>query len=246
MNSNQRFLKNAQIEANESWLSVEGNDWDAEGDWDADGETSEWGAEGEWEAAGGNATSLSSPYVIKLVNACTTAIANVDVGDAAIQQFATNQGANTNITITNNISGGSYIGWLGTTNTKPFMVGKTMVVSATAGQLNETLLMTHTDPNGDAESKYLDLVLDPNQNQTDRVSNFRPYLFDGYTRVRFSNIVASGTTFLYLYPLQKYSASAVLSGHSPIRTYAPPKTVVPVMQTRGGYSRRPVKRLPGR
>ena len=165
----------------------------------------EWSVESEFDWKDGyDAPSLSLPHILKIVNIGTTAIANVDVGDAAINQFAKNQGVNPKITITHTLANNSYIRWLGTTNTKPFMVGKTMVVSSTTKQLKEKLTMTSFESNPNGDSENIDFALSPRCPHTDRVVNFRQYIFSGLVRLRFSNILASTTLYLYLYPLKTF------------------------------------------
>ncbi|KKR29686.1 MAG: hypothetical protein UT61_C0025G0018 [Candidatus Woesebacteria bacterium GW2011_GWA1_39_8] len=243
MNSNKEFLKNTQRIANEHWLSADGDDWQgADDDWQ--GADDDWqGADDEWQAQGASRDSgTSSPYILKIVNACTTAISSVDIGDANNNFQASNNNQNSNITTTINISGFTYNEFLSQTMTKSFKVGQTLIVSSSSGQLNETITVTHRDINGDTNSFTIVPTINENQQQTDRVRDFREYLFDGFTRARFSNIVASGTVYLYFYPARVFAPTQIAAGRPAVKTYRPPVQQSQVF-VRSGGQRPPVKRI---
>ena len=212
------------------WFSADG--WEqAEGEQenefqDANGDTWAYASAGQRQT---QAAAKSQPYVLRLVNACTTAIANVDIGDSYLQRAASNFGQSANITLTSVPSGTSYIEFMAQTENQPFKVGKTVIICTTAAQFNETITITHRDANGDRQDKSFLLTIDPYQTQTDRVILDVDYLFNGYTRLRFSNIVASATVNVHLYPSDKFSAVQSVAGRDSQLKFSAPQ-LVKVMQ----------------
>ena len=210
-------------ETKDLWFSANGEDgWDS-----ADG--NEWGADA-WGSADGNAggtakVRAAQPYIIQMVNACTTAIADVDIGDSFANRAATNFGQNTNITTTSTVSGITYREFLAASESSPFKIGRTMIISTTAGQLDQTIAVTHRNPAGKREDFIISPTLDPNQNQTDRVVDETEYLFDGMTRLRFNQINASATVTVRLYLISKFSPVQIVAGRSSEQFYEKPRII---------------------
>ena len=229
------------------WLSFEDETESAEG-WD---ELSGWNEANAWdEAAGapgkGVAKNVSKPFLLRMVNACSTAISDVDLGDSYNNRAASNNNQNANITTSNRISGATYNEFLAQTESQPFKVGKILIISATAAQFNESITITHRDSNGKRLDDVITFELDPYQQQTDRYlieDELDNVTWDGYTRLRFSAIAASATVDLRIYSAGKFSGTALVSNRPAQIKYSAPRIikVAPVALPRPG-----VRRLPGR
>jgi len=226
----------------DNWLNASGPTWD-----NASGGVENWySADNQWNSAEGHAPQhqvatsnrTSAPYIIQIVNACTTAISSVDVGDSYNNRAASNFNQNSNITITSVITGVNYIEWLAQTESQPMRVGRTMIVCTTAAQPTQTVAVTHRDANGNRADKIISPIVDPYQTQTDRIIDDYEYLFDGYTRLRFNQINASATVTLYLFPISKFVATQMVAGRPAQQIYNAPHIikVAPVAVARPGFA----------
>lgn len=203
----------------ESWFSADG--WES-----ADA----WQSADSWSSADANAGAaapvrVSAPYIIQLVNACTSAISSVDVGDSYTNRAASNFGQSSNITLTSTISGVTYIEFLAQSESQPVKIGRTMVISTSAGQLDQTIAVTHRDASGNRADHIITPTIDPYQNQTDRIIDDYEYLFDGFTRLRFNQINASATVTLRMYPVNKFVATQLIAGRNAEQTYSAPHLI---------------------
>lgn len=210
----------------EQWFSADG--WDSADAWDsANGDS--WASDSYVNAEGdggvGQQRHGSAPYIIQLVNACTTAIASVDVGDSYANRSATNFNQSTNITITSTISGVTYIEYLAQSESQPFKVGRTMIISTSAGQLDQSVAVTHRNAGGDRQDHVITPTLDPYQQQTDRIIDDYEYLFDGFTRLRFNQINASATVTLRQYLVSKFAATQIVAGRPAQQVYQAPHLI---------------------
>lgn len=211
------------------WLSADG--WDGADGWEsAEGEYESadgWESADAWDSAAGpqKAMPTSSPYIIQIVNACTTAISNVDIGDSYTNRAASNFNANSNITITSTVTGVTYIEFLAQSESQPSKIGRTMIISTSAGQLDQTVAITHRDSAGNRQDHVVTPTLDPYQNQTDRIIDEYEYLFNGFTRLRFNQINASATVTVRMYPVQKFSATQLVAGRPAQVQYKAPHLV---------------------
>lgn len=181
---------------------------------------------GDWSANGGGQNpgmhSSSMAYILQMVNACTTAIANVDIGDAATNRTATNFGQSTNITITSTIPGVTYLEYLATSETSPFEVGLTMIISTSAGQLDQAIAVTHRNPGGKRQDFIIMPTLSPFQTQTDRITDDTTYLMDGMCRLRWNQINASATVTCRQYIKGKFSPIQIVADRPSLGSYQAP------------------------
>jgi hypothetical protein len=212
-------FKNQNPQNDQDWFNADG--WQSADAWE--------NAEGDsWAAAEGEAappSRVSAPYIIQLVNACTSAISSVDVGDSYANRAATNFSQNSNITITSTITGVTYIEFLAQSESQPFKIGRTMVISTSAGQLDQTVGVTHRDATGNSATHVITPTIDPYQNQTDRIIDDYEYLFDGFTRLRFNQINASATVTVRMYPTGKFVATQLVAGRPGLPQYAAPHLI---------------------
>ena len=211
MRKNEKNSENKWFSA-DGWASAEG-----------------WESADAWENAEGGAAPapnrVSAPYIIQVVNACTTAIASVDIGDSYTNRAASNFGQNTNITMSSTITGVTYIEFLAQSESQPFQVGRTMVISTTAGQLDQTVAVTHRDAVGNRSDHVITPTVDPYQNQTDRLIDDYVFLFDGFTRLRFNQINASATVTVRMYPINKFVATQLIAGRNGLPSYEAPHLI---------------------
>lgn len=202
------------------WFSANGSDWDNADSWQ--------GADA-WESADAGNQPVqehsSAPYILQIVNACTSAIASVDIGDAATNRTASNFGQNSNITTTSTITGVSYLEYLALSESQPFAVGATMIISTSAGQLDQSVGITHRNASGDSSTHVITPTLTLNQNQTDRVIDMWGYLMDSMTRLRFNQINASATVTVRQYLKGKFAANQIVVGRPALQGYGKPNVV---------------------
>lgn len=216
LNSAERAIRN-EYHSMDGWQGVD-NSWSAD----------------DWQGAVGEATPIripeerieqSSPFIIKIVNAASAAISNVDIGDSYENRAATNFNQNASITITSTVTGVSYREFLAESETHPFEVGKTLIISTSAGQLDEVISITHRNGRGKREDVPMSPTVDPNQNQTDRVIDSTRYLFDGYTRLRINQINGSATVWLRLYPISVFNPTKIIGQSSGNIKFSDPRLV---------------------
>lgn len=211
---------------NETKNTANDQDWYSADAWSsAEG----WDSADAWSSAEGNDSAspsrVSAPYIVQVVNACTSAISSVDIGDSYTNRTTSNFGQNSNITITSTISGVTYLEFLSQSESQPFQVGRTMIISTSAGQLDQTVAVTHRDAVGNRADHIITPTVDPYQNQTDRIIDDYSYLFDGFTRLRFNQINGSATVTVRMYPINKFVATQLIAGRTGLPSYNPPHLI---------------------
>ena len=206
------------------WFNADG--WQSANGWDS---YSSWNNADAWRSADAGGAPVqqhqSAPYIIQIVNACSSAISSVDIGDSYTNRSANNFGQNSNITITSTISGVTYQEFLAQSESQPFTVGRTMVISTSAGQLDQTVAITHRNASGDRNDHVITPTLDPYQQQTDRIIDEYEYLFDGMTRLRFNQINGSATVTVRLYIKNKFAATQIIAGRPAEQVYQAPNLI---------------------
>ena len=147
----------------------------------------------------------STPYYIKLVNTCTSAVSSVDIGGAwrgfdSIKRLWTGQ--NANITYTIPLGTTSYDGLMGSLTGKPFLINKIGFQWTPKAGYNPTITILHNDMNGDEKIKIVSTAIDPHQVQNDIINIEYTFPMDIFTTIRISSLLASstGTVFVKLYP----------------------------------------------
>ena len=212
------------------WGSADGeNGWDYVSTPDL-GMGTRWGS-ADGSNQGENIASNDSPiaYIIQIVNSCDGGgapgggnIANVDIGDAATNRTTQNFGQNTNITITSTIPGVSYLEFLAVSETSPFTVGLTMILSTSAGQLDQPIAVTHRNVGGKREDFVIMPTLSPFQSQTDRITDATEYLMDGMSRLRFNQINRLATVTVRQYIKNKFNPLQIVANRPDISKYSAP------------------------
>lgn len=256
--------KKLQNLTHDGFLSADGwdeenlgaDEWADDDDW-ADVDDDEWAdADDEW--AGANSMvrrpsqKTSLPYIIQIVNSTAVAVSNVDIGDSFTNRttgtFTNGSLVAGNITTSSSVTGVSYLEFLAQSESQPFQVGMTMIICSTAGQLDQTVAITHRNAVGDRLDHVITPTLDPYQNLTDRIIDEYSFLFDGFTRLRFNQINGSATVTVRLYPKGKMSLTQAIAGRPASIKYDNPNVVkvmpvaVPRQIGKGRRPRRPRRR----
>ena len=148
----------------------------------------------------------------------------VNLGDSFTTRTADNFGQDASITVTSTISGVTYQEFLAQSESEPFIVGRTMIISTTEGQVENPVVIAHRNANGDRVDHVITPTIDPYQNQTDRIIDDYEYLFDGMTRFRFS-INGRATVSIRLYLINKWAATQAIAGRPAIQNYRPPHLI---------------------
>jgi hypothetical protein len=193
-------------------------------------------------ASGQQAQAISDPYVIQYDN--TLGLTNVQAvlfgyndyfGDVA------NNYGNPTITVTS-LQGGTYARLLAQSNNKFFKIGKWRFQSASAGQLSQTLTLTHFDANGKQYSTPLNLSImrDAYQFQSDILDVTKTVTVDGNTQITFT-LLAGASLVISMFPVSVVSGKAVLNGGTSLNSARAPrlsgKNVAPVIiQTTQGVA----------
>lgn len=193
-------------------------------------------------ATGQQAQAISDPYVIQYDNSLgllpVQAVLfgyNDYFGDVA------NNYGNPTITVTS-LQGGTYARLLAQSNNKFFKIGKWRFQSASAGQLSQTLTLTHYDANGKQYSTPLNLSImrDAYQFQSDILDVTKTVTVDGNTQITFT-LLAGASLVISMFPVSVVSGKAVLNGGTSLNSARAPrlsgKNVAPVIiQTSQGVA----------
>lgn len=174
----------------------------------------------------------SAPFILQLVNSnddLVAAISDVDIGDAATNRTATNFGQNSAITTTSTISGTTYREFLASVENSPILIGKTIVISTTAGQIEQPIAVTHRDVSGKRQDFVISPVLDPNQAQTGRVVDDTEFLLDSMTRFRINQVASGATVTFRFYPKVSFSATQIVAGRPEVQVFDSPNIVKSAM-----------------
>lgn len=200
--------------------------WNQNGNWN--GANGDWsGAEGDPSMGGGSSdVSTQQPYILQVVNSCAnTAVANVDLGNSYANRSANNYNQSSLITITSTVTDVSYLEFLAASESNPFTVGKTMIISSNSGQIEQTVQINHKTPAGKSDSFVISSTLSPFQNQTDRIIDETVYVWDGFTRFRFNQVNAGATVTVRLYLKNKFNATQLISDRAAVKQYANPNLI---------------------
>ena len=158
----------------------------------------------------------SSPFIIQVASS-GGAVDNVTIGDSYANRTVSGFGQVATIAVTSTVIGVSYIEFLSQTETKPFTVGRIMIISTNAGQLDYPITVTHRDASGRRRDHVVAPVVDPYQNQTDRLIDDTPFLFDGYTRLTIPTVNSGATITVRFYPKNQFSGARVVVGKNAIK-----------------------------
>jgi hypothetical protein len=168
--------------------------------------------------------NVSDPYVIQYVNGTPGTLTAVLFGYNNWFNDSTGQFGNpVGITVTN-LQGSSYLALLGQSNNKFFKIGKWRFQSTTAGQLSQTMTLSHFDANGKQFSTPLNLSIlrDAYQFQSDILDVTKVIVIDANTQITFP-LLAGATLVISMFPVAVLSGKAVLNGGQSLNTAVAPQ-----------------------
>jgi hypothetical protein len=216
-----KYLADAQRSANESFLNADGF---------FDDDLSFTASEDFMNQDGGISASApqSQPYIVTITNT-GSAVSNFDVlgsfeklGSAT---FTNGNLVSGNVTISSGIPNVNYQQMLYQFQVTPFSVGLTYLQSSSTSQLLEVISVNTRDANGNLAQKPLIPTIDPYQNQDTVLALRQGFRIDGYTKLILSQVLASTTVKIYLYPSDNINIARSLAGRSANREFASPGIV---------------------
>ena len=221
-----------------------------EGDYASFDDYDSFEGDGAFDYASGGAGSevnVSDPYVIQYVNGNAFGVTAVLFGYNNFFNDNTGQFGNpAGVTVTN-LQGSSYLALLGQSNNKAFKIGKWRFQSATAGQLSQTMTLSHFDANGKQYSTPLNLSIlrDAYQFQSDILDVQKIIVIDANSQITFP-LLANATIVISMFPVAVLSGKSVLNGGQSLNTAVAPqlsgKNSARVNIITGGASANVVKR----
>ena len=179
----------------------------------------------------GNNAPQSQPYIITISNASATAVSNFDVLGAYtyLNSTFTANGSLTisGVTISSAISNVTYQQFLYQSMNQPFSVGLTYLESISGGstQITQTFTLNTQDANGNQLLRTIVPTIDPYQQQSTIIAIKQLYSIDGFTKLTFASVVASGVFRVHFYPASNINLSAGLQGQSVAQQYGNPNIV---------------------
>ena len=119
--------------------------------------------------------------------------------------------------ITSNIQGVSYTEMLANSQQKPFKVGETMLVSSSAGQTEQTVMVQHKTDTGKVQQFTIAPVQDPYQQLKDRTisSSGNEFILDGFASLTLNQLNVGATITMYLYLKKRYNPTMLVDGRNP-------------------------------
>lgn len=178
----------------------------------------------------------SEPIIIQLQNTGTNTYNNVQlfganasyVGTAPYFQNPIAPPLGQNLAITSNIQGVSYTEMLANSQSKPYKVGETMIVSSFPGQSEQTVAVKHKTDTGKVVQYTITPVQDPYQQLKDRTISNYEYMIDGFTTLTLNQLLADksgtgATVTIYMYLKKRYSPTQHVSGSNPDLEYFSPR-----------------------
>ena len=229
-----QYMQNARNFANESYLNADGF---IDNDMQFTGGDDFFNADGMPMAQSGS-TPTSQPYIINVVNASASAVANFDI--LGSYQYLQNTGFSngsltiSGITISSGIANVTYQQFLYQTMNSPFSVGLTYIQSATTGQLTQPLTLNTQDANGNQALKAIIVTIDPYQQQTNVVAVKQLYRIDGYTKITIASVLASAVVQFQFYPADNINLARGLAGRPASRQFGNPNIVKSSVAVIGG------------
>jgi hypothetical protein len=229
-----QYMENARNFANENYLNADGFvDDDTNyfsGDEYFSGNESEFFNASGMERMMGKSAPTSQPYIITVSNASASAVSNFDVLGA--YQYLGNVNSTTGnvtisgITISSGISNVTYGQFLYQTMNSPFSVGLTYIQSINvSAQITQPITLNTQDANGNQALKAIIVTIDPYQQQSGVVAVKQVYRIDGYTKLTFSQVLASAVFQVQFYPSDNINLARGLAGQPASKVFQSPKII---------------------
>ena len=205
------------------------------------------GQDGSMSGGAQAPAAQAQPYIITISNSTASQVNNFVIFNA--WNYLYGQGGtftngslvptNTGVTISGALSNVTYQYLLSQTNTIPFAVGATQIITTVnAAQVNQSMQVQSIDANGDAVSKQIIWAINPFQNQNGTIINNTQYRIDGSTSLTFS-VLPNAVFTLYFWPMQSVDQARSLTNSAPSQQFGnpglqPANTVVIPAASAGG------------
>jgi|GEM_PF-2718958 len=208
-----RFFEEANNFANESYSNFGGDDgWTNMVD--------EYDYMGGGNSQGDARASL--PFIINIANTTAADVAAVNILGSNSNLFgATNFGNPAAIVITMDNGTVTYTEFLESVKSEPFKVGMMYLQSANTAQPFKQITVEYREPNGRQVTLPVSPALDPMQQQSSVTIVRYSFPVNGFTKLQ-TDILASATLTLRLYPSEQLDISRGLVGRGVAKDYAQP------------------------
>lgn len=175
-------------------------------------------------------TAQSQPYIITISNASASVVSNFDVLGAYTylgSTFTNGSLTLSGVTISSAISNVNYQQFLYQSMNQPFSVGLTYIelVSGSSSQITQTFTLNTQDANGNQLLRTIVPTIDPYQQQSTIVAVKQLYSIDGFTKITFTQILASVVFRVHFYPSTNINLASGLQGSSVTQQYGNPNIV---------------------
>jgi len=227
--------KAQELQGNPEWFSANG--WNSADSWAYADDWSHADSSFNQNNGNGRAAPKSQPYIFQIANSCSVAQNNISLGDAfnvltmglvGGTGFAFTAAGNlvinglVTISLVSTIS--TYAQFLGRMVASPINMGGMLIISkvGTNNQVENTFAIDHYIAN-DKQVHEVHPTIDPNQQQADRVTEYYGYLFDGATKITWTQINASSTIEVRLYPINEFTPTQIVAGRPALQTFGNPQ-----------------------
>ena len=178
----------------------------------------------------GNNAPQSQPYILLVSNVSASAVSNFDVLGAFTylnNTFVNGSLTISGVTISSAISNVNYQQFLYQSMQQPFSVGLTYIESTggSSSQITQTITLNTQDANGNQLLRTIVPTIDPYQQQSTILEVKQLYAIDGFTKLTFSQVLASASFRIHFYPSTNINLSAGLQGQSVAQQYGNPNIV---------------------
>jgi len=211
-----RYFSEAEAMAHESFSNFGGDEWN---NMTQDNYNYAQGAGGGAAAADPKA---SLPFILNVANSTASDVSSVVVLGANSNTFgSTNNGNAAAITITMDNGDVTYVEFLESIKSEPFLVGLMYLQSSNTSQPFKQLTIEYREPNGRKVTLPVTPALDPMQNQAGVTIVRHKFPVNAFTKIS-TTILASATLTMRLYPAEQVDISRSLNGQSVAKGYARP------------------------
>ncbi len=179
-------------------------------------------------AGSGSEVKKSQPYVVNITSTSGANVTDFDI--LGTSEYVNNAGFTAagslvigSITISSGIPGVNYREFLYQCQNNPFTVGQTYIrCDNAAAQVQEPFSVITKDSNGTALTIPMVPNLDPYQQIQSVMVVDQQYRVDGFTKLRFSTILANAVISVRLFPADNINPARALAGQPTGRAFGNP------------------------
>lgn len=223
------YIQNAKNQANQNYMSWNGSTSNYQ-NYAGRGQVGMVKPRGADGTNSQSSPAQSQPYIITISNASASVVNNFDVLGAYTylgSTFTNGSLTISGVTISSAISNVNYQQFLYQSMNQPFSVGLTYIelVSGSSSQITQTFTLNTQDANGNQLLRTIVPTIDPYQQQSTIVAVKQLYSIDGFTKITFTQILASVVFRLHFYPSTNVNLASGLQGGSVTQQYGNPNIV---------------------